>query len=90
MYVNKIYVDQVALARSLAASVAVQDVPAPLPRRRRHRKAPPGGSRLLRLIRWLRQRPAITRIDVETPARTNRREYVRRPVDIKQTFLQSR
>jgi hypothetical protein len=93
MYINRIHVDQVALARSLAASVTVRRAfcAQQLPHGRRYRKPPNGGgNRLLLLMRRLLRRPTITRVINETAIGTHRREYVRRRVLIEQMFRQRR
>jgi hypothetical protein len=62
MLISKIHVDQVALARSFAATfTAQQDVVARLPGRPIRRGPPAGGGRLMRFLRRLRIRSLIDR-----------------------------
>jgi len=54
MYINRIYVDQVALAWSLADSVRRQrNFPKPLSRRRMRRTGSTAGKPLMRLTHWM-------------------------------------
>lgn len=88
MYINRIYVDQVALARSLAASVTTRrDVLARLPQRPIPRKRP---NRLLRLIGRLRGRPSSNRGSSTTQLKTKYRDRARRRGDVRPTFFQPR
>jgi hypothetical protein len=54
MYINRIYVDQVALAWSLADSVRQpRNFPKPVSRRRLRRTGSAAGKPLTRLTRWM-------------------------------------
>jgi hypothetical protein len=54
MYINRIYVDQVALAQSLADSVREpRNNSGSLTRRRLRRTRSTGGNPLMRLMQWL-------------------------------------
>jgi hypothetical protein len=55
MYINRIYVDHVALARSLADSVAKPPIgPELMSRRRFRRSGSTGGNPLAQFVRWLK------------------------------------
>jgi hypothetical protein len=78
MLINKIYVDQVALARSFAATfTAQQDVPARLPGRPIRRVPPAGGGRLVRFLRRLRIRSIIDRGNLTIHFKTKYRSRAR-------------
>jgi hypothetical protein len=80
MLISKIYVDQVALARSFAATfTAQQDVLARLPARPIRRVPPAGGGRLVRFLRRLRIRSLIDRGDLTIHFKTKYRTRARHP-----------
>jgi hypothetical protein len=88
MYINRIYVDQVALARSLSASVTPRrDVLARLPQRPAPRKRP---HRLLRLIGSLRGRLSSKPGSSTTQLKTKYRDRTRRRAVVPPPFLQPR
>ncbi|MDB6091053.1 MAG: hypothetical protein JWN85_3837 [Gammaproteobacteria bacterium] len=80
MYINKIYVDQVAFARSLTASVTTRrDVLARLPQRPLDRKGSTSRNRLLRFMRKLQSRAPLDRGVIETQLKTKYRQCARPP-----------
>ena len=78
MLINRIYVDQVALARSFAATfTAQQNVPARLPGRPIRRGPPTGGGRLVRFLRRLRLQSIIDRGNLTIHFKTKYRSRAR-------------
>jgi hypothetical protein len=78
MLISKIHVDQVALARSLAATfTAQQNVRARVPGRPIRRGPPGGGGRLVRFLRRLRIRSIIDRGNITIHFKTKYRSRAR-------------
>jgi hypothetical protein len=78
MLINKIYVDQIALARSLAATfTARQNVLARLPERPIRRVLPAAGGRLVRFLRRLRIPSLIDRGNLTIHFKTKYRTRAR-------------